>query len=74
MSELSFTAQAVLDAATKGFWKSPFNSEGKGAAAVLRVAADSLNHATSAHTLHAIADELEGVKYGTYRCDLEKNG
>jgi hypothetical protein len=21
----------------------------------------------------AIADELEGVKYGTYRCDLEKN-
>jgi len=23
--------------------------------------------------LLAIADELEGVKYGTYRCDLEKN-
>ena len=24
--------------------------------------------------LLAISDELEGVKYGTYRCDLEKNG
>jgi len=31
------------------------------AAAALRAAADSINHATSAHTLHAIADELEAL-------------
>ena len=38
--QLSPTAQTVLDAATKGFWKSPFDPEGKGAAAALRVAVD----------------------------------
>jgi len=40
--QLSPAAQAVLDAATAGFWKSPFDSEGKGAAAaaVLRAVAE----------------------------------
>jgi hypothetical protein len=31
-------------------------------AAALRAAADQLDHATSAHTLYALADELEGRK------------
>jgi len=39
-SNLSPAAQAVLDAATAGFWKSPFDSEGKGVAAALRAVAD----------------------------------
>jgi hypothetical protein len=40
MTNLSPAAQAVLDAATAGYWKSPFDSEGKGAAAVLRALAE----------------------------------
>jgi hypothetical protein len=67
MTDLSPAAQAVLDATDyPEDWATRIR-----VAAALRAAADSLNHATSAHTLHAIADELEGVKYGTYRCNLE---
>ena len=33
-------------------------------AAALRAAADQLDHATSAHTLYAIADELEAQSWG----------
>jgi hypothetical protein len=68
---LSPAAQAVLTE----FHAAPDNTRdwyhAAAAAGALRAAADSLNHATSAHTLYAIADELEGVKYDTYRCDLE---
>jgi hypothetical protein len=71
MVELSFTAQAVLNACDQAFDK--WGTTAQGLAAALRAAADSINHVTSAHTLHAIADELEGVKYGTYRCNLETN-
>ena len=39
---LSPAADAVLDAAIKGFWRSSFNSEGNGAAAALRAAADQV--------------------------------
>jgi hypothetical protein len=39
---LSHAAQAVLDAATEGFWRSSFNSESNGAAAALRAAADQV--------------------------------
>jgi hypothetical protein len=39
---LSPAAQAVLDAATEGFWRSSFNSESNGAAAALRAAADQV--------------------------------
>ena len=50
-----------------------------GLAAALRVVADQVvptngsrkNNEIRAELL-AIADEVEGVKYGTYRCDLEK--
>ena len=39
---LSPAAQAVLDAATEGFWRSSFNSESNGAAAALRAVAEQL--------------------------------
>lgn len=54
MADLSPAAQAVMDAAQAechAHWI---------AAAVLRAAADQLDHAASAHTLYAIATELEG--------------
>jgi hypothetical protein len=74
-TQLSPAAQAVLDAAVQSVidacTNAPTYMTRYAAAAALRAAADSINHATSAHTLHAIADELEGVKYGTYRCNLE---
>ena len=53
---LSPEAQAVLDAFHREL--SPHNEPG-GITAALRAAADQLDHATSAHTLYAIADELE---------------
>ena len=44
-------------------------------AAALRAAADGCDPnwlaTTVFHHLHAIADELEGVTYGTYHCDLK---
>ena len=42
MTNLSPAAQAVLNAATEGFWRTSLNSEGNGAAAVLRAAADQV--------------------------------
>ena len=42
MTNLSLAAQAVLNAATEGFWRTSLNSEGNGAAAVLRAAADQV--------------------------------
>ena len=74
MSTLSPAAQAVLDAATEGFWRSSFNSESNGAAAALRAAAYIVAPAIPVcdhccdrqsqnirHKLLAIADELEGI-------------
>jgi hypothetical protein len=67
MTDLSFTAQAVLDAATEGFWRSAFNSESNGAAAVLRAAVVQVTPVSTNSRqmkirgeLLAIADELEG--------------
>ena len=57
---LSPEAQAVLDAT--GTTGTPLELAARGiAAAALRAAADQLDHATSAHTLYAIADELEAL-------------
>ena len=42
MTDISPAAQAVLNAATEGFWRTSLNSEGNGAAAVLRAAADQV--------------------------------
>jgi hypothetical protein len=53
MTELSPAARAVLEA-----YRSSHLSINNLAAA-LRAAADQLDHSTSAHTLYAIADELE---------------
>ena len=61
MTDLSPAAQAVDDA----FWKTindKFNIYDRRRAqlaAALRAAADCLTDATSAHTIYAIADELE---------------
>ena len=72
MTNLTAAAQAVLDA----YNSSPLLDDHvldhrHCLAAALRAAGDTLSHPISAHTLYAIADELEGVKYGTYRCNLE---
>ena len=82
-SELSLAAYAVLNA-----WGNVIranNYEGRvevPIAAALRAAAndwrvdaeyiDGVEYIRTS-TLERIADELEGVKYGTYRCNLETN-
>lgn len=63
MTDLSPAAQAVLDAATKGFWSSAFNSEGKGAAAALRAAANQLTSSKAIDQLRAIAAELDNTNH-----------
>ena len=67
MTDFSPAAQAVLDASNLH----PCKDSCLILAAVLRAAADHLTDATSSHTLYAIADELEGITYDTYRCNLE---
>lgn len=66
MADLSPAAQAVLAAY---YCEKPLVGS-KRIAAALRAAAKQLCHPQSASTLHALADELEGIKYGTYRCNL----
>ena len=59
---VSAQAQAVLDAAEDAYGYSHsefYRCPQSVAAAALRAAADQLDHATSAHVLYAIADELE---------------
>jgi hypothetical protein len=60
MSTLSSTTQAVYDAFNRvGLFNEPsFETDRKALAAAIRVAADCLDDATSAHTLYAIFDEL----------------
>jgi hypothetical protein len=65
---LSPAAQAVLNAATEGFWSSSLSSEGNGAAAVLRAVADQVVPAGGSRKnndiraeLLVIADELGGL-------------
>ena len=65
MTNLSQSAQAVMDA-VKEICPAPADEI---AAAALRAVA--LICTRERRTLMAIADELEGVKYGTYRSDLE---
>jgi len=62
MTQLSSAAQEIMVAATNGNFNVVNDPVYKQCiAAALRAAADSINHATSAHTLHAIADELEAL-------------
>jgi len=76
MTNLSLAAQTVKDAVLATYSPNlPPNSiwalEQAGIAAAFRAAANHLTDATSSHTLYAIADELEGITYGTYRCHLK---
>ena len=81
MTNLSPAAQAVLDAflKTPGEEPMPGWDYGRDLAAALRAAADQLGYLLpfkdssriDVTDLLAIADELEGITYGTYRCDLK---
>lgn len=86
MTNLTHAAQAVLDAflKTPGEEPMPGWDYGRDLAAALRAAAEHLNTTSpwpghiestgvnwSRNELLAIAAELEGVTYGTYRCNLE---
>ena len=68
---LSSAAQAVLDAFLAKWPDEALEQDRRCLAAALRSAACQLTTARSIDKLRAIADELEGVKYGTYRCELE---
>ena len=59
-TELSPAAQAIFDAWEDEWNKASLCHDQHSIAAVLRAAADQLDHPTSAHTLYAFADELEG--------------
>ena len=77
MADFSPAAQAVLDAflKTPGEEPMPGWDYGRDLAAALRAAVDECDPnwlaTTVFHHLYAIADELEEVKYGTYRCELD---
>jgi predicted HD phosphohydrolase len=72
MTDLSPATRAVLDALYEGWHVA---TPGQCLAAALRAAADECDPnwlaTTVFHHLYAIADELEGVKYDTYRCELD---
>ena len=59
ITELSPAAQAIFDAWENEWSKASLCHDQRSIAAVLRAAADQLDHPTSAHTLYAFADELE---------------
>jgi hypothetical protein len=70
MIDLSPAAQAVLDAACESLDHRGYISDQ--VAAALRAAADEVGWDWEpCSQLLSIADELEGVTYGTYRCNLE---
>jgi hypothetical protein len=77
MTDLSPAGQAVLRAYRDSSWTPDKEDNGKyykfshkaGIAAALRAAA--IYCTREQRILMTIADELEGVTYGTYRCDLE---
>ena len=72
MTNLSPAARATYDAFNRvGFALEPsFETDRKALGAAIRAVANCLDDATSAHTLYAISDELEEIRYGTYRCPL----
>jgi hypothetical protein len=65
---LSPAAQAVLDAAAKAQLGSCY-TQFESIAAALRAVVHGIDYITS-EEIHAIADELDDVKYGTYRSAL----
>jgi len=79
MTNLSFAAQAVLDAFLGDpEYREELENDRHYLAAALRVAADQAIPTKGGFQLsmvrdsfYAIAAELEQIKYGTYRCDLK---
>jgi hypothetical protein len=78
MTDLSTAAQAVMNACTDRPIHIDWATK-SAAAAALRAAADQLTPYTvsemegaafARNKLLAIADELEDIKYGTYRCNI----
>jgi hypothetical protein len=72
MTDFSPATQAILHE----FWGAPVSPvRNLQIAAALRAAADHIDHDWSAFncidSLYEIAAELEGVQYGTYRCELQ---
>jgi predicted Zn-dependent peptidase len=64
MTNLSLAAQAVLDAVGIGsLFDEEVTQRRHIIAAALRAVADQLTDASSAHTLYAIAGELNGIPY-----------
>lgn len=63
MTNLSPAAQAVLHATWREMDYAPDLHLRWAAAAALRAAADQLTDASSAHTLYAIANELNGIHH-----------
>lgn len=59
MADLSPAAQEIWDAWESEWSKGSLCHDQRSIAAVLRAAANQLDHPTSAHTLYAFADELE---------------
>ena len=70
MTNLSPAAQAVLDASMVHSGPAFETIVRRMLADALRTAADQLYDSPSVDYLWTLADELEGVTYGTYRCDL----
>jgi len=83
MTELSSQAQKVLDAWDDEWRKGSLCHNQRSIAAALRAAADQIENlycdgdvedspgiVFALRQLMLIADELEGIKYGTYRCEL----
>jgi hypothetical protein len=72
MTDLSPAAQAVASAYDNTPEKDTDNHRYLWLAAALRAAADEVGWDWEpCSQLLSIADELEGVTYGTYRCNLE---
>ncbi len=75
---LSPTAQTIYDAFNRvGLYNEPsFETDRKALAAALRAAERQLGYellgvrTIDCSQLLLIAEELEGIKYGTYRCNL----
>lgn len=66
MTNLTAAANAVI-----GAYNRVYKTDQHAVASVLRAAAPLMEFVQDHQKLLAIADELEGITYGTYRCKLE---
>ena len=68
MTNLTVAADAVITA-----YNRVYKTDRHAVASALRAAAPLMEFVQDHRKLLAIADELEGITYGTYRCDLKPN-